>query len=298
MKSSVNRPWKKLFSAFVGGWRDAFRMPLVLTVLWLINLLSAAFALSYLYRMLADYLEHSGLHESAFSVLQPVDVLEFMIAHKERLFVAIFPFLLAGAGYVTFKMFMAGGIFERLKNGPRCSWRHFLAACQRYFWKFVLLSGLTGGFLLAIFAGFEYVISRGINYLWDVASGPPLIFGANLGYGVLLFLLVSVGVRVYDYARIALILDPQQRSFRAFWLAIRFTWRYQAVSFLLWLVFLILSLGIFAGFARLTAHFPADSMKAVGWQFLFGQIVVGLRIICRIAALGAQMRFLQTVSAS
>jgi hypothetical protein len=75
-------------------------------------------------------------------------------------------------------------------------------------------------------------------------------------------------------------------------------WRYRVVSFLLWLIFLALSLGILASFARLTAHFPADSMKAVGWQFLFGQIAVGLRIVCRIAALGAQMRFLQTVSVS
>jgi hypothetical protein len=294
----ANRPWEKLLSAFVGGWHDAFRMPLVLTVLWLINLLSAAFALSYLYRMLADYLERSGLHESAFSILQPVDVLEFMLAHKERSFVAILPFLLAGAGYMAFKMFMAGGILERLKNGPRCSWRHFLAACQRYFWKFVLISGLTGGFLLAIFAGFGYIVSRGISYLWDVASGPSLIFGANLGYGILLFLLVSVGARVYDYARIALVLAPQQRSFRTFWQAIRFTWRHQVVSFLLWLMFFILSFGVFAIFARLTAHLPADSMKAVRWQFLFGQIIVGLRIICRIAAFGAQMRFLKTVSAS
>jgi hypothetical protein len=179
----ANRPWQKLLSAFVGGWHDAFHMPLVLTVLWLINLLSAAFGLSYLYGMLTDYLEQSGLHESAFSVLQPVDVLEFMIAHKERLFVAIFPFLLAGAGYVTVKMFMAGGILERLKNGHRCSRRHFFAACQQYFWKFVLLSGLTGGFLLAIFAGLEYIVSWGIRYVWDVASGPPLICGVSGHFG-------------------------------------------------------------------------------------------------------------------
>lgn len=294
MKNPANRPWKKLLSAFVGGWRDTFRMPLILVVLWLINLLSAAFALSFLWGILKNYLEHSGLHERTFTVLQPDDVLEFMIARKERLLVAIFPFLLAGAVYGIVKMFIAGGILERLKNGPRCSWRHFFAACRRYFWKFILLSGLAGGVLLAMLAGFDYIASRGMNYVWDVASGPPLIFGLNLGYGVLLFLLISVGARVYDYARIVLVLDPQQRSLRAFWQAIRFTWRYQIVSFLLWVVFLALSLGMFAIFARLTAYFPADSMQAVGWQFLFGQIVVGLRIVCRIAALGTQMRFLQS----
>ena len=139
----------------------------------------------------------------------------------------------------------------------------------------------------------HYALRRAINYFTKDAAGPAPFFLAQWGQLFLLGFLVSFGLRVYDYARFALILAPAGGSLRAFARGVAFTWRYGRASFLLWLALFVPPLLLPAGFALVTAQFPPESLPGVGLQFALGQLVILVRIAGGIAALGAQLRFLR-----
>ncbi len=286
--------WTLLFSAFRGGWTAALRMPLLITILWLVNMVASACALSFFWGILADYVGQSGLHDSAFTLLQFDDLLEFWVAREEQLPYAALPFLLAGGVYLLVKVYLTAGILERLKNGSRCSWQEFFRACGREFGRLVVLTVVTGALALTGFGIMMSVIGMIDKYLRSSVNHPAPIFWTNLVLGLLLFLLFSFVARVYDYARIALFLTPQHSIFNVLRNGLQFPLQHGIHTFVLWCGYFAISAALAAAYAWITAHALPESMNAVWMQFLLGQIVVFGRIGCRIASLAGQMRFMRT----
>ncbi len=294
-KSQRRRLLKGISSAFVGGWTDTFHMPGILALKWFGNLLFAGLAILLFGILLHSHLDHSALNEIGFGKLRVDRVTEFILAHEEELGLAALPFFPAGAAYVFFNLYLSGGILERLRSSRAYSWAQFFKACNRYLWKLLLIAVLASVLSILIVSLPHYVFLWVVRRLAEKASGPAPVFWVTWVYFILLFFMMSFGLRVYDYARIALILAPNRGTLRAFARGGVFTIRHGTSSFLLWLALIVTPLLFLAAFTLLTVRFEPMSMTALWLRFALGQLVILIRIAGGVAALSAKMRFMQAL---
>lgn len=292
-KRRRRRSLKRILPAFVGGWTDAFHMPGVLTLKWFGNLLFAVLAISLFGILVHNHLAHSASNEMGFGKLRVDSVAEFTFANERELVLAFLPLFPVGVIYLFFNLYITGGILERLRSGGTYSWAQFFKACNRYLWKLLLIAVLISVLLIVIVFLPHVAFLWGMRHLAERVSGPTPLFWIRWVYLILLFLLMSFGLRVYDYARIALIFAPYRRTLRAFARGVVFPFRYGMSSFLLWLALIVTPLLFLAAFVHLTVRFEPQSMGGLWLQFAFSQLIILIRIAGGVATLGAQMRFMQ-----
>ena len=161
------------------------------------------------------------------------EVLEFLLASKDQWFLVALSFFFAGTVYFCFNLYITGGVLERLRNGGSSSWSQFFKACNRYLWKLVLIAILECVLFFLLIPLPNYALYQIMRWVTKHASGPMPLFWATWVYGLIMFLLLSFGARVYDYARIALFLKPHQGTLRSFVRAVVFTLRFGISSLLL-----------------------------------------------------------------
>jgi hypothetical protein len=283
---------KMIFPAFASGWTDAFHMPGVLALKWFGNLLFAVLAILLFGILLHNHLAHSAFNEIRFGKLRVDSVAEFTFANERELVLAFLPLLPVGVIYLFFNLYITGGILERLRSSGTYSWAQFFRACNRYLWKLLLIAVLESVLLIMIVLLPHVAFLWGMRHLAERVSGPAPLFWIRWIYLILLFLRMSFGLRVYDYARIALILASNRETLQAFVRGVIFTFRYGISSFLLWLLLIVTPLFLLVVFVHLTVRFEPESMSVLWLHFALGQLVILIRIAGGVAALGAQMRFM------
>lgn len=287
------RPLKVIFPAFIAGWNEAVRMPGILAFKWCVNGLLAGGAMLAFGILLRQYLAHSALQELSFGKLRADEVLEFLLAYKDQWFMVALSFFCAGSVYLCFNLYLTGGVLEQLRNGGSPSWARFFKACNHYLWKLLLIAVLECILFFLLIPLPNYALYRILRWIAKHTLGPMPLFWAVWVYGLMMFLLVSIGARVYDYARIALFLEPHRGTLRSFARAVVFTLRFGMSSLLLWTALIVTPLLVLAAFTHLTVRFEPETMLSLGVYFILGQVVILIRIAGGVAALGAQMRFMQ-----
>ena len=107
----------------------------------------------------------------------------------------------------------------------------------------------------------------------------------------LLVLLASWVARVYDYARVALVLDPGRGAVAAVVVAVGLVLRHGTRTFLLWALLGAVPLALVYGCVAARTEIGMESMRAMWLALAVGQVGVGVRLAGGIALLGGQMRF-------
>jgi hypothetical protein len=294
-KRRRRRSLKRILPAFVKGWTDAFHMPGVLALKWFGNLLFTVLAILLFGILLHNHLAHSAFNEIRFGKLRVDSVAEFTFANERELVLAFLPLFPVGVIYLFFNLYITGGILDRLRSGGTYSWAQFFKVCNRYLGKLLLIAVLVSVLLIVIVFLPHVAFLWGMRHLAERVSGPAPLFWATWFYFILLFFFMSFGLRVYDYARIALIFAPNRGTLQAFARGVVFPFRYGISSFLLWLALIVMPLLFLAAFVHLTVRFEPQSMSGLWLQFAFSQLIILIRIAGGVAALGAQMRFMQTL---
>ena len=279
-------------SAWWSGWKAALGMPGILLLEWTVNLMLAAAVVAPVALLLSDALGHSVLGEQAFARVGTDAVIEFGLAHQDELrlaAVASVPLLLA---YILVNLYLTGGILHRLRAGAREPWGEFFRACQRNLWPLVRVGLFTLMLAAALLWPAHYGLARLVEALTEDAAAPQPLFYLTWLHWAILFLLVSWVARVYDYARIAVCLQPGDGATRAVGCAISFTLRRGTKTLVLWLLLILPAPALTAVLAAAPIAGGVETTAGMWASVAVGQALLMLRIAGSFAALGGQMQFL------
>jgi len=281
-----------ILEAWWTGWRVAFGMPGVLALKWLVNLSFAAAAALPAALLLANHLGHSAVGEEAFESLGTDIVLEFAVAALPQLRLAALAFAPIGLAYLFLNLYLTGGILHRLRAGVRQPWGEFFQSCQSNFWPLLRVGLFTALLAAALLGPSVYGLARLVEALTEDATAPqPLVYLTWLHW-VILFFLATWVARAYDYARIAVFLQPGGSARRAFLRALAFTLRRGTKTLVLWLLLVVPAPVLAALLATTSVAGGVGTTDALCASVALGQALLLLRILGSFAALGGQMQFM------
>jgi hypothetical protein len=279
------------------GWVSALRMPGILLLKWLVNLAFAAAAVLPFALLLAEHLGHSAVGEQAFSRMGIDIAVEFAFANEARLLQAALACAPIALGYLVVNLYLTGGILQRLHARRAQPWGEFFAACNRHL-PILLRVGILTLALGALVLWLPHLaLSRLVDALTEDAASPRPLFYLTWLHWAILFLLGSWLARVYDYARIAVLLPSVANARIALGRGMAFALRRGTETFVLWILLVLPPLALTAFFATAPIANGVTTTLGIWLSAALGQALLLLRIAGSFAALGGQMRFMPGTAA-
>jgi hypothetical protein len=200
-----------------------------------------------------------------------------------------------GLGYMVVWMFLLGGILDRFaRREQRLTAERFFSAAGRYFLRFLLLFLLGGVFYFFVFTFISPVLFSAIaDFSRDVTVERTVFFWTAGAYLVVALFLVVVNM-VFDYAKIATVLNGHRNMLVATFEGFRFVFSHPAKTFGLYLI-LGMALALFLGIYVLIAPGAGQaSSLTVILAFIAGQIFLAIKLIARLTFFGGQMALYET----
>lgn len=295
----MKRIMKRVLAAFLCyflGWGAALRMPGVVLLKWVVNVFFAAGAGLGIAIVLYRNFAHSAVTEDLMAEMAPDTLLEFFLSHQGQLEIAMMAAVPFAAVYFAINLFLTGGILEALHARQRLPWGDFFQACGRHFLRLVAVA-VVSGILFIIAAGLPYFLfSKLYEPFTNNATTSTLSFYYTWVWWLFVLLFASWGLRIYDYARMALFVEPNRNLFSCFYRAARFVTHRFISTFALWLALILTPLIFVYGYFEATGYFGVDTLWGAILAFALGQVLVMLRIAAAIARLAGQMRYYQAVA--
>ncbi len=278
-----------IIGAFVRGWTAALSLRGLVFLRWAVNLACAIFLVLPIWVLLADTWDESLTNEQVFQTM-PMDQITELIVHqgdKFAMFAWIFlPILLF---FVLANVFMSAGIMKAVNDGKPASWPEFFSACSGYFFSMVRVIILCL-ILAALFVALpNALLEKLVDRVREGATSAMPVLWTRWIKAVVMVLLISGVVRIYDYARLLVCRD--KKAWRAFKQAISFTHRNRFGSFSLWILFVGISLGSGLVYAKLDLV-SVTSTTTILLALLLGQVLLLFKSLTSVATLAGQHRFL------
>ena len=201
--------------------------------------------------------------------------------------------LLAVAAFFSLlqNVFFAGGIIEVLTDGyEKFSLRRFWGGSGSWFPRFFrlwMLSLIPTGAAVAVFA-----IATNYIRAWDEEASqekPGAV--ASLAAAAILVLVIMIINMIFDYARIAAVLNHSRGMFRETLRSFRFSLGRFVGAFGLYILIAAVGAGVFLLLAALRSSFPQSSLLAALFAILLAQIAIGARLWNRITFYAAQIDY-------
>ncbi len=201
-----------------------------------------------------------------------------------------------GLGYMLVWMFLLGGIWDRFaRREERLTAELFFSAAGRYFLRFILLFILGGVFYFFVFTFISPLLFSTITDLSRDATVERTVFFWTAGAYLVVALFLVVVNMVFDYAKIATVLNGHRNMLVATFEGFRFVFSHPAKTFGLYLI-LGAVLALFFGIYVLIAPGAGQaSGLMVILAFLAGQIFLAIKLIARLTFFGGQMALYETV---
>jgi hypothetical protein len=267
-------------------------MPGVVILKWLANLAFSAAATLPAALLLREHLGHSAGADEVFAQVSLDTAAEFAFTFEAELRLATVAVAPVALMFLFVSLYLTGGILDRLRGEGERSWASFFLACNRH----VCILTRVGVLIGLLFGGLvvlpHYGLERLVEWLTEDATWPAPVFYATWVHWAIVFVLASWVARVYDYARIVVVLSPSRNARRAVLAATSFVLRRGPQTFLLWLLLTVLPLIVLFVVATGPAPGGVRTMTAMWLSVVVGQALVVFRITGSLAAFGAQMRFM------
>lgn len=280
-----------VFKAIANGLGTAVRKPLVLAVLYAVNVVfSAAAAVPFLTIAQAE-LGHSLLGSS----VRPADLMwlgEAALKYGDALPALLAGLLVAAALYLALQVFLNGGLFGRLLDREgKATLAAFTGDCGRYFGRFTRIFLVSLVFLFLTFGIVLQLLSALIEPAMKSAPTEWLPLILSNAHFLIALLLLSIVHMVVDYTRIAVVADDERRVLKALRHALIFLKRR---FFRAWALYLLIVGAALAGTVVLSAVLgplggpgPAPVVAA----FAAMQIYILFRLLVRMLFVAAQAEF-------
>ncbi len=319
MQSSVS-----MAGAILQGLRQSIAVPRVLFLLWLVNVLFAvpvslmirealvdSFGSSLVAHTMrdgfdrgwhAEFESKAGDLEKTFrpTLTGPGPVLDNLQAWwSGDIFADAYPGIVGlGAGYAVLWAFLLGGVLDRLARPEQpLALDRFFAAGGRYFPRFLGLAVISGVAYFLI-----YALGRQL-YGWIEAASRDVtvertVLVRVLVASALIVLLLSVVRMIFDYAKIAAVLEDRsnvtpeggkRNIVQIAWQGLRFVLSRPLATLGVTLGFGVLGALLFVLYLWLAPGAGQSSLAGIVLAFLASQLYLVARLGVRLGLLGGQM---------
>lgn len=280
-----------VFKAIANGLGTTVRKPLVLAVLYAVNVVfSAAAAVPFLTIAQAE-LGHSLLGSS----VRPADLMwlgETALKYGGALPALLAGLLVAAVLYLALQVFLNGGIFGRLLDREgKATLAAFTGDCGRYFGRFTRIFLVSLVFLFLTFGIALELVSALIGPAMKSAPTEWLPLILSNAHFLIALLLLSIVHMVVDYTRIAVVADDERRVLKALRHALIFLKRR---FFRAWALYLLIVGAALAGTIVLSAvlgPLGGPGTAPVVAAFAVMQIYIIFRLLIRMLFVAAQAEF-------
>jgi len=206
----------------------------------------------------------------------------------------LWPGLVAlGVAYALVWAFLLGGVLEKLHQPERLfATEAFLSACGRHFASFLGLVAMAAlpYYLVYRFARWLFPAIEGA--MADVTSERTILWAVLAGAAVIVLLLSLVRL-VFDYAKVAVILE-KRGAISALGRGVVFVLGHPIKTFGVYAGMGTIWLGVIALYAVLAPGTGQSTLFAVILAFAFSQLYLIARLYVRLALLGAEMTLLES----
>lgn len=280
-----------VFKAIAVGLGTTVRKPLVLAVLYAVNVVfSVAAAVPFL-TIAQTELGHSLLGSS----VRPADLMwlgETALKYGEALPALLAGLLVAAVLYLALQVFLNGGIVGRLLDREgKATLAAFAGDCGRYFGRFTRIFLVSLVFLFLTFGVVLELVSALIRPAMKSAPTEWLPLVLSNTHFLIALLLLSIVHMVVDYTRIAVVADDERRVLKALRHALIFLKRR---FFRAWALYLLIVGATLAGTILLSAAlgpFGGPGPAPVVAAFAVLQVFILFRLLVRMLFVAAQSEF-------
>lgn len=280
-----------IFKAIAHGAGLTLRKPLLLAILYAVNLVFAVIVALPLIVLVQTELGHSllGLR------IAPAELnwLGEAVLEYQSALPALIAGIVAGAfAYLALHIALNGGIVGRLLDREgRAGLTAFIADCGRYFGRYVRLFLLGLVFYVLTLGVFMSLVSALFRPLDKSAATEWLPLILSNAHFLMALLLLSAVHMLLDYARIAIVADEERRVLKALRHALTFLRKRFFRAWALYLLIVGLTLAgsvvFYVVFGRLGQPTIAQTAAGLVWM----QLYVLFRIWVRTLFFGAQGEF-------
>lgn len=308
-----------LRAAITHGLRQAFAKPRLLLALWLLNV-AVAFPMALvmagaLESSIGASLFHETMRESFdttwYSVFQAQaqglaatfkpDVIGIGAVFDNleawwsgRLLLKFSGLVALGVAYAVLWAFLSGGVLDRYAH-PHAehSGRRFAANAVHYGGRFLQLA--------AISLVFYYLVYRLARWLFgciekasrDTTAEQPVFYQVLVVVALVVVLLHLVRL-VFDYAKIATVVQGQRWSPLALWAGLTFVLERPGRTLAVYGIMGLLSLLLIGLYALVAPGAGQSTLLTVSLAFLLSQLYLATRLGLRLALLGAEVAVFQS----
>ncbi|MBI3662055.1 MAG: hypothetical protein HY234_03270 [Acidobacteria bacterium] len=207
--------------------------------------------------------------------------------------------LLAGGAFLLLWTFFAGGILDRYANpgAPRLRVR-FFAHCGDNFFSFLRLLAISLALYYAVFRFAANPLHSWVeNSTRDVTTERTVIFYTAAVYA-LTALLLAFFTLVFDYARIAIVVEHRRSALFAFLRGLRFVFSNPVRTCGLYLLLTATGLVLFGTYGYAAPGPGQATWRAVVGAFLLGQAFILCRIVLKLWFLSSQTLLFQSAQSA
>ena len=308
-------------SAIGSGLRRALRAPGMAIALWLVNLLVALPAAWAMGAILEESIGASLVHEKLRNGFD----LEWYWRFSEEIggiaetftpgivgagafydnlegwitgdLFGLFPGLVAlGMVYALLWAFLLGGVLERMARPEgTAALPSFVQAGGRYFTRFVRLAMMTAIAYSLIYLTMRWFYEHLATLTRNVTEERTIFAVSLLTLAVTSLLLVVVHM-ASDYAKIATILEDRRGMLRALARGFRFVLSHPGAVFGIYYGIGLIGVLLLGVYGLVAPGAGPSTIIGVIFAFFAGQLFLLARVVMRLALLGSQMDFYQSVS--
>ncbi len=198
--------------------------------------------------------------------------------------------LIMGFLYIIFHTFLAGGIlFTFNQDTLKFKIKRFFDGSGTYFFRFLLLLLISSVILFTLVASLKY----GFNLIMDNVQKDSLSeitpFYYNLGFSVIIFILILFFQMVFDYARIKIVLEGRRDVLKTVFQAFGFVFRRPFSTLGLYYLIFLIQVAITIGYVFLKEFIPQSDWLFVLLAFFIQQLFIFLIIWLRCLLYSSQM---------
>ena len=280
---------KKLYKAFVVGFRTASTSLRMVLVLCVFNLVIALPVALMFHNIMTGALGNSMVTDRLLQGFDVTVYIDFIGKGGKAL-----NSLISQVGWLAMltlvlNSVLDGGILGRLNSvDRRYTLASFLGDCGRYFWRYVRLTLIFAPVLFIVFLASLVFLGSIFGAIERNAVSEVSVFWTQIIILGATFFLVGLVVLISDYARVETARSDARSMVRASWSAVRFVFRRFFTVVGLELGFLVVSVCVIAAYLLAESPMYAATWGGMLLLVVLQQLTIFLRMLIRVATFAGE----------
>ncbi|MBN1253364.1 MAG: hypothetical protein JXR51_03195 [Bacteroidales bacterium] len=275
--------------AYIGGFRQAFRSPRMILILYFANILTALILALPFMGFLKSGFANSDIISNLINDFDFTAFSNLFYYHGDGIKAILGGIKWLILIYFVISIFLTGGILRTL-NKEKFTTSNFFAGAAYNFFRFLGLNLIMIAvqiiFILIVYIPMTFIMK---HFSATVSSEITLyyIFFSAFTLHLLFFLFISM---IGDYAKFYLVLENSFNIFKGFWKGVKYVFQNFLKTYVLYLILLFLPAVVMYLYIYIEKDIKMATEIGILIVFLLQQAFILLRVILRIWILSSQLK--------